>query len=76
MVFGIFSLVFACFFPVGLAAALIGLILSIGGVRASKGHGTAWAGVVCSCVALAISAVLIVGLIAYYRHPTDDPFRR
>lgn len=68
MVLGIISLVFFCLWYIAIPCALIGVIL--GGVSSSKAKragmkcGPATAGIVCSCIALALAVLFIVLVIA------------
>lgn len=67
MVLGIVSLALFCVYWLAIPCAIVGLILSIIGLKKSKvvgkGHGMALAGVITSIVALGL-AILIIILIA------------
>ena len=67
MVLGIIGLAGGCLYGIGLAPAIVGLILSIMGKKKAKqtgvGGGMATAGIVCSVIALALAAVVLIGLI-------------
>ena len=69
MVLGIVSLVLWCYVYIGIPCAIVGVILSIIGMKKAKDvgmkNGMAVAGLVCSIIALAILVIImIIGLMA------------
>jgi hypothetical protein len=80
MVLGIISVVTVCLWPISLILAIIGLCLSIAGKsrssRTNTGGGMAITGIVLSCVALAMIALLLFAGMAFLRSiPTRYRYR-
>ena len=77
---GIISVVTVCLWPISLILAIIGLCLSIAGKsrssRTNTGGGMAITGIVLSCVALAMIALLLFAGMAFLRSiPTRYRYR-